>query len=170
LRGTYTLVIRCHRSVGVVFGRLGYAKLRKGYLLYTGSALGHGSFALEERIRRHASRSKRVRWHVDYLTSRTHFNVKAVVCLNSRRRLECAINRSISHEMAVELVIRGLGSSDCNCDAHLLSVASPKNAYEIQRVLKGIYSRFGRSFTFTFPSARSVGLLPTSSRTRLERS
>lgn len=153
MRGTYTLLIHSRRSVGVTFGKLGYAKLRKGYLLYTGSALGQGSLALEKRIKRHASRSKRVRWHVDYLTSHPDCGVRAAICLNSRRRLECAINRSINHELAVRPVLPRLGSSDCNCDAHLLSVTSPKNEHEIQQALERLYSRFGRSFTFNFRSA-----------------
>jgi len=152
LRGTYTLLIRCKSSASVTFGKLGASKLRRGYLLYTGSALGRGRSAIENRIGRHASRPKRVRWHVDYLTSRAEFDVKAAVFLNSRKRLECAINRSINNEMSVKPILPRLGSSDCNCNAHMLSVASLENETEIQRTLEGIYSKFGRSLTFTFRS------------------
>ena len=150
MRGTYTLLIRCNGSVLLTFGKLGCSKLRRGFLLYTGSALGRGNSALENRIERHARKSKRVRWHVDYLTSRAEFDVKAAVFLNSRKRLECAINRSINNEMAVNPILPRLGSSDCNCNAHLLKVASLESETEIQRTLEGIYSRFGRSCTFTF--------------------
>ena len=168
MRGTYTLLLHCDRSMCIKFGKLGYAKLKRGYLLYTGSALGNGDVALENRIKRHVSRAKRVRWHVDYVTTHAGCSVKSVTCLNSEKRLECLINCSLTRELTVEPVLSGLGSTDCNCDAHLLSVISRMNSIQIRNALDRIYARFGRVISFSVSGgSRSVVLHPTFSKKRL---
>ena len=91
MKGTYTIVVRCKDERYSTFGKLGRARLRKGRYLYTGSALGHGAVSLEGRLERHMSRQKRLRWHVDYLTSCPGCNVTGAVYVACDGRLECKV-------------------------------------------------------------------------------
>jgi len=143
VRGTYTLVLVCDEGFGVVMGRLGRVWVGAGCCLYTGSALGVGAQSLEGRVERHVRRWKRRRWHVDYLTSNQHCRVTRVVWLISPRRLECAINRAVAEELNARPVLAGAGSSDCECDAHLLRVQSSVGVRGVVRGLVRVYGRFG---------------------------
>ena len=123
-RGTYTLIIFLPVERRVKVGKLGAFWLRKGYYLYTGSALGKGALSLEGRVARHLQRSKRTRWHIDYLLSLDDILVKAVVTAETESRMECEINRYLKESMGAEVPILGFGSSDCRggCGSHLLFV------------------------------------------------
>lgn len=127
----------------VRFGKLGYAKIEVGYYLYTGSALGRGAVSLEGRLTRHESSSKKMRWHVDYLTSRPGCGFKGAVYLISNRRLECRINRSIRDNLKVESSLPHIGASDCRCNGHLLRVTSRLGKAKLLDRLECVYSRFG---------------------------
>ena len=171
MKGTYTILVTCESSMRVKFGRLGYAEVGKGFYLYTGSALGRGAVSLEGRLKRHSRVSKRVRWHVDYLTCHPSAKVKAAVCLRSPRRLECLISRAVSGKMNASPLIPHIGASDCKCRGHLVRADSSLNAAMIVSRLKRIYLKFGQPFLLSvYPETKSPDLLPTSSRTRLERS
>lgn len=64
-RGTYLLAVRLDspRTVGV--GALGDIRFDAGVYIYVGSAMG----GLDQRVGRHLSGRKTLRWHIDYLTS-----------------------------------------------------------------------------------------------------
>lgn len=171
MKGTYTIMIACDSSIRVKFGKLGYAEVGKGCYLYTGSALGRGAVSLEGRLKRHSSVSKRVRWHVDYLTCHPSAKVKAAVFLRSPRRLECLIGRAVSREMNASPILPHIGASDCKCRGHLVRADSSLNAATIVSRLRRIYLKFGQPFLLSMdPETKLPDLLPTSSRTRLERS
>ena len=125
-----------------MFGKLGRARLRKGYYLYTGSALGRGAVSLERRIERHMKRQKRLRWHVDYLTSRPECNVTGAVYVVSDVRLECKVNSLLSNELKVSPVLLKIGASDCKCNGHLLGPAR-LNQCDLMRRLESVYAQFG---------------------------
>ena len=143
MKGTYTMILSCRQPFRVVIGRLGYARIGAGYYLYTGSALGVGAQSLEGRLRRHLQRSKRMRWHVDYLTSNPRCRIKAAVWLMSSQRMECAINRAVSVEFHAKPVLPGAGSSDCECDGHLMEVQAAIEPSRMSEVLVRVYRRFG---------------------------
>jgi Uri superfamily endonuclease len=145
LKGTYTLILICMKPFRAKIGSLGYATLRKGYYLYTGSALGYGSVSLEGRLNRHLRSSKNVTWHVDYLTSDPRCRVRAIVCLRSSKRLECTINQEIVRNLSAKPILTRAGSSDCKCDGHLTRVGSSIGAGEILSKVTSVYQRFGRA-------------------------
>jgi sugar fermentation stimulation protein A len=92
-------------------GRLGPMRVRPGAYLYVGSAQRH----LEARIARHARRRKRLRWHVDYLSTRARM-LGAIVVEGPRRR-ECELAGRLAEMF--EPAMPGFGSSDCRCPCHL---------------------------------------------------
>jgi Uri superfamily endonuclease len=143
VKGTYTLLIQCKRPMEVMFGRLGYARVEVGYYVYTGSALGRGALSVEGRLNRHFRRAKKVRWHVDYLTTRKNCVVSAAVYLRSGRRLECLINRRLFRALNAKTILPHLGATDCTCPAHLLQVRGSRSV--LAQVVR-IYARFGEPY------------------------
>lgn len=143
MRGTYTMILECKEPVRIRFGRLGRANLLTGYYLYTGSALGRGAMSLEGRLARHKRHSKRVRWHVDYLTSHSKCRFKRAICLLSSNRLECKINNSLMASLKVQPILAHLGSTDCACNAHLVRVTQRLSLTNLLVRLRIIYSAFG---------------------------
>jgi Uri superfamily endonuclease len=143
LNGTYTLILHCKKPFRVKIGSLGYANVGRGYCLYTGSALGRGSVSLEGRLKRHFRASKKRRWHVDYLTSHPLCDADSAVCLKCAIHLECKINRAILQRLGAQPLLPHAGSSDCNCEAHLLKVEEHRGAEGIRRSLTDIYEAFG---------------------------
>jgi Uri superfamily endonuclease len=69
---------------------------------------------MDHRIRRHLSRTKRLRWHVDYLLADPDVRIVRV----RRSGLgECALNQRTGGR----IVVPGFGASDCRagCGSHL---------------------------------------------------
>ena len=143
MKGTYTIVVRCKDTSYSTFGKLGRARLRKGYYLYTGSALGRGAVSLERRLERHMRPQKRLRWHVDYLTSRPDCYVTGAMYVIADDRLECKVNSSLSKELNVSPVLLKIGASDCKCNGHLLGPARRLNECNLMRLLESVYAQFG---------------------------
>lgn len=112
--GSYVLILRSTVDVQVQIGRWGELRIQPGYYLYTGSAFGPGG--LRARVGRHCRRSKSLRWHIDYL--RKHVVVEAIWISHSRSRLEHRWAQAFA-AMAPMQAIKGFGSSDCRCLAHL---------------------------------------------------
>ena len=107
---TYQLLIRVEGDQRVRVGRLGTFTFPAGQYVYTGSARR----ALDARVARHLSRTKRLRWHIDYLLAAPG------VAIESVRRFatpECAANQAVDGRVQVV----GFGASDCRagCGSHL---------------------------------------------------
>jgi len=145
LKGTYTIIVDSKFDGYRAFGKLGRARLRRGSYLYTGSAMGSGATSLERRLRRHEARSKSLRWHIDYLTSRPGCTVSGAVYIVSDRRFECDANQSISKELRLHPVLPRIGASDCDCDGHLLGPELRMRRVTLLRRLVDIYCRLARS-------------------------
>lgn len=64
-RGTYILVVRLDSPRDLRVGALGDIRFDAGTYIYAGSAMG----GLDQRLSRHLSREKTIRWHIDYLTT-----------------------------------------------------------------------------------------------------
>jgi len=105
----------CHLAAGALPARW----LAAGWYVYTGSARR----GLAARVRRHLSRDKRRRWHIDWLLERPQASVEWVALPLGR---ECALNRAIGGTAAV----RGFGASDCRagCGSHLRALGPRRPA------------------------------------------
>ena len=107
---TYQLLIRVPESRQIRIGQLGIFDFPAGSYVYTGSAKRHP----EARIARHLARSKRLRWHIDYLLAASGVEVVEVLRFDVA---ECEINRLT----AGRIVVARFGASDCRagCGSHL---------------------------------------------------
>lgn len=95
------------RRVGCL-GRIGFAA---GLYVYVGS----GGPNAVKRIHRYTAPQKRLRWHIDYLSSGAD-RMRTLDCYVLPRRRECGLAGALSRRLAV---VRGFGSSDCCCAGHL---------------------------------------------------
>jgi len=110
--GLYQLVIRLEGGLIIKVGSRGTFAFPAGYYVYTGSA----KRGLESRIARHLRNKKRMRWHIDYLLQ----YAKVIGVRRFRGNMsECALSRSVENLPNGRVVVRGFGSSDCACSAHL---------------------------------------------------
>jgi len=107
---TYQLHITLQQAQRVHVGRLDEFLFPAGNYLYTGSARRN----LPARVRRHLSRQKKQRWHIDYLLMAAKVRVTAVGLFSET---ECYCNQQVSGE----ILLAGFGASDCRaqCGSHL---------------------------------------------------
>ena len=99
-------------------GALGDVVFEKGGYLYVGSAKRNR----DARIRRHLARTKKVRWHVDYLTVLGDVAIEQVWIADGVE--ECAAVQALLSVDGVSPAVRGFGSGDCRRrPAHLLRVS-----------------------------------------------
>lgn len=107
---TYQLYIQLIGPSRIVVGRLGCFDFAPGRYVYTGSA----KRSLEARLRRHLSRDKVLRWHIDYLLACPK---ASIIEIKRSNQPECAQNQQIYGQIPVA----GFGASDCRagCGSHL---------------------------------------------------
>jgi Uri superfamily endonuclease len=107
---TYQIFITLDMPVRVRVGRLGEIPFPAGHYVYTGSARR----AMAARLRRHLSRDKPLRWHIDYLLASPHATVVDVQLFFEP---ECAVNQRTPGTIPAP----GFGASDCRagCGSHL---------------------------------------------------
>jgi len=120
LRGVYTLIIRSSKPRRIRVGRCLSVFLERGLYLYTGSALGRGSASLEGRISRHLIQEKKHFWHIDRILSSDCTRVASVIFASTTSRVECKINTALLKDFHIGVPMRGVGSTDCRCEAHFL--------------------------------------------------
>ncbi len=141
--GVYCLLLRLAKGQDIKIGRR-EREFPAGYYLYVGSAMG----GMDARIRRHLSRDKKKRWHIDFLVDAAKVH-RVFRFATASRAAECRLARRLAaHEDAVG--IDGFGSSDCRCRTHLFHFeAKPlfnpfdllrrKNIERVVRTLTGLY-------------------------------
>lgn len=112
-KGVYSLVVQLFRRQSLEIGRLGTFNFPTGFYVYVGSAQNN----LEYRIRRHLQQEKKVRWHIDYLLQ--YGQVVSVHTYAGEKKKECILSREIGNMKGVSIPVKGFGSSDCTCNAHL---------------------------------------------------
>ncbi len=94
-------------------------RIDEGIYVYVGSALKNGF--LESRIKRHLSRTKKVFWHIDHITTRkTPF---AVVYAYTKDKTECKLSKVLEKNA---FILDSFGSSDCNCKSHFYRLNKDK--------------------------------------------
>lgn len=108
-KGCYILFLRFKREVLTRVGSLGIHRIPRGLYAYVGSAKGPGG--IEARVKRHIRKDKRVKWHIDYLTTKPECFIEAVMVVKSSTLKEKELVRFLETKGGVHL-IRGFGSSD----------------------------------------------------------
>lgn len=121
LPGAYALVLQAHRRRRVAVGSLGVLDVAPGFYIYCGSALGPGGLAA--RLGRHLRPLVSPHWHIDYL--RPAAPVTAVLYAPGPARRECDWARLAAGLPGARAPLRGFGSSDCACVAHLVHTTAP---------------------------------------------
>ena len=115
-KGTYVLVITLGSDMEITVGALGTLSFPKGIYCYVGSAMG----GLDQRLKRHLSKEKKLKWHIDYLTT----------VADGRRAMisypdfipECELAEMAERSGMVPSHI-GFGCSDCKCRTHLFQAS-----------------------------------------------
>jgi len=138
-RGVYTIVVFVKEEKAIGAGSLGAVRIRRGLYAYTGSGLGRGALGLRGRVLRHLSKRKKLRWHIDYLTSSESSVVVGVVASRAEKGLECAVASTIN---SMAEPIEGFGCSDCKCRSHLALMPFEK-IDECLRSIEEVYASLG---------------------------
>lgn len=97
---------------GITIGKLGKFHFPKGHYVYAGSAKRN----IRARVDRHIQEDKKQRWHIDYL--RPYLQIQAVQTYPGSEG-ECGLFQRLMRENAGTMPVKGFGSSDCRCFAHL---------------------------------------------------
>ena len=91
-------------------GALGETRFKKGTYVYVGSAQTN----LEQRVKWHLRREKRLFWHVDYLLNSGAVKIQKTLFMQGNKAAECKIAREIGEYGEP---VNGFGCSDCDCGA-----------------------------------------------------
>ncbi len=110
-RGSYILYGELVKDISLTVGSLGRLAFKKGYYLYTGSAMN----SLRARLKRHINKNKTFRWHIDYLMPVLK-GLKPIP-VRSSEPIECKLSKELKNLYYEE--IPEFGSSDCGCNSHL---------------------------------------------------
>ena len=119
LKGIYVLIIRLNNDAVLRIGALGEVPLMAGVYAYVGSAQTN----LEQRVKRHLRKDKRLFWHIDYLLDSDHAKVIKIFYRQADKRGECMVANEIC---AKGEPVNGFGCSDCNCISHLFRIDEAK--------------------------------------------
>jgi Uri superfamily endonuclease len=112
MNGIYCLLIHIKRATDIGIGALGTLRFQKGLYCYVGSA----QRGIEHRVRRHLSKKKTIRWHIDYLLDDQHAQITHAFAKEAEKAEEC---RTAEHLIRDNTPVTGFGCSDCKCKAHL---------------------------------------------------
>jgi Uri superfamily endonuclease len=115
LKGIYVLIIRVNKDIHVNIGALSRKSFAKGLYVYVGSAQTN----LEQRVKRHLKREKRLFWHIDYLLANDAAEIVKVLYKQGDKTEECKTANRIAENGTP---IAGFGCSDCNCKTHLYHI------------------------------------------------
>ena len=128
MRGVYVLIIQVDENVDVNVGALGKLTFEKGLYAYVGSAQAN----LEQRIKRHLGKEKRLFWHIDYLLNESAARIVKVLYKQANRIEECKIAKVIGE---IGESVDGFGCSDCSCKSHLFRIGDYCFLQESMRVV-----------------------------------
>ena len=114
-KGTYVLFLRFPQGAAAEVGSLGRVELPPGDYCYVGSARG----GLDQRVGRHLSREKRIRWHIDRLTMIC--DDMSAMETEDPEITECMLAHAML-DIGNTPAVRGFGCSDCSCGTHLFRI------------------------------------------------
>jgi len=119
-KGLYILIVDMPET-RLKIGALGIVEIKEGSYCYAGSAMN----GLDQRISRHLSKKKKVRWHIDHLTIESNgIEAYETICEGIEECDLCAIIQKNGGSGT----IKGFGCSDCKCPTHLFYL--PEGAKE----------------------------------------
>ena len=118
--GIYVLEILVSKRLKLNHKIFSEKNFPKGYYYYIGSAQKN----LHKRIQRHIKKTKKLHWHIDYLTSIKEILITNVFIIpNFKKENECKLVGQLENVFGLEHKIIGFGNSDCNeCKSHLLYI------------------------------------------------
>lgn len=116
-RGSYALFMVFRKDMNITAGALGEITVGKGEYCYIGSAKN----GLDQRLRRHFSKEKKIHWHIDNLT----IVADSMEAFDTGSAEECDL-RIKAEDSGMTPFAKGFGCSDCGCDTHLL-VSDPRS-------------------------------------------
>ena len=122
--GLYVFVMRLRTPDFIQVGALGRFHFPAGWYMYVGSARKN----LHKRVERHWLPKKKVRWHLDYLSTALDSEPVGAVLLPLDAGLsECELNRLVGRHFGGQAPAAGFGASDCRagCPAHLWFSLAP---------------------------------------------
>jgi len=128
--GSYQLFMELSHPAEIKVGKLGTLHFPSGHYLYTGV---HRT-ALISRVLRHLRNSKKLHWHIDYLTAKASLSIRQIFLYPEDLR-ECRINRKFLEISKATILHTGFGSSDCRnkCAGHLLFLELGEKQLEVWR-------------------------------------
>jgi len=127
LKGIYALIIQVDKDTEVIVGALGKLTFQKGLYAYVGSAQTN----MEQRIKRHLKKEKRLFWHIDYLLNNNAAKIIKVLYKQANKTEECNLAKTIRK---TSKPINNFGSSDCNCKTHLFHIENYRFIQETMQV------------------------------------
>lgn len=129
--GTYALFFKLPTGFSGQVGALGEVLLPPGRYCYVGSA----STSLDARLGRHSKPSKKLHWHIDFLTVCAK-DFSAIVSPGGAVP-ECTI-ATMAVEAGMRPVVKGFGCSDCKCQTHLFF--APNGSQDALMRVAGMHS------------------------------
>ena len=120
--GSYQLLMELAHPAEIEVGKLGLLYFPMGHYLYTGV---HRTALIK---------SKKIHWHVDYLTTDTSLSIRQIF-LYPDELGECRINRKFLEISEAKILHPGFGSSDCKnkCAGHLLFLERGEKQLKVWR-------------------------------------
>ncbi len=113
--GIYILLLQLDAPMPITRPRT--AMLEPGLYAYIGSAYGPGG--LRARLGRHLRPEKKLRWHIDQVST----NARDKFAYGWTDGKECDLRASLDANCPVTYPLAGFGSSDCRiCPSHLLQI------------------------------------------------
>ena len=126
-KGTYILFVTFGSDTNITVGALGPHLFKAGTYCYVGSAMA----GLDQRLKRHLAHDKKLKWHIDYLTT---------VCDSSEAWIsypdpipECELAQRVEALGGI-LEMDHFGCSDCRCRTHLFRVDASVTADTVSQL------------------------------------
>jgi len=126
---TYIIIIFVDKRIRIPVGSLGYIPFEIGYYMYIGS----GGRNYMKRINRHYRISKKIRWHIDYLTN-LYPPIKTYIIEDTDEYSLSSFLYSKNFQY-----VKGFGCTDKKSVSHLFYF---KSRVELNNAIKMISKRF----------------------------
>lgn len=108
--GSYILFMELSKENVFQIGKKGYITFPAAWYVYVGSAMN----GIQQRVKRHLSKSKKKHWHIDYFLE--NVKIHQIFVKESKMKEECVIAQQFAE---IFDSIPSFGSSDCSCESHL---------------------------------------------------